>query len=460
MYPSCGLKRIWLKMNRPPFPSRPSSPRRLWEWYRRALEDLRLRSAFVVCAAASCAFRDADSYAGEGTGSQDGPNLLAPREGTQGLRRVSVCPCGEETCCFDPADAEYAGGGGGRPTRRMAGCGRRGHEPLSCHARHVLCRRLLAIVETVRARAEAARAAERQAAEVHQAAVERQAAAEAAAANARYEAEVADTRYQASRRMPRRRDLMQIEHESAAAARAAEWLAAQRAAEAARARERQAAAAAAAEDAGYEDGWMPHRHGRLRGLLAMAVEGLREHGVRTIAMECAGREAGPSKQAWFAALLRTLVDRFRLSAADMGFGPDIGSRVDLVVGAVAKEAEAEAEAAEAAVLGGGWPPSAEQLVSVLGRCGLDDARALVEAAAASAAAGGAGAVEMSAAEAEAATKRLVAKVGARVPSQLGGSCARLIDGRRGLHGLEECRCNGHAIPVFSDCKHHKDFNAT
>jgi hypothetical protein len=323
-------------------PFRPPSPRRLWEWYRRALEDLRLRSAFVVCAAARCAFRDADS-------DEVGPRLLAP---CQGVQRVSMCPCGEETCCFDPADAEYAGGGG-RPTRRAAGCGRRGHEPLSCHARHVLGGSLRSIAGAVRdsERVEAARAAERRAAAAHQAAVDRR-------APAWREAD----------------DLRRI--------------------------------AFAHMNAGWYDG----QYGGFGGLLAMAVDGLREHGVRTIAMECAGREAGPSRRAWFAALLQTLVVQFRLNAADMGFGPDIGSRADSAVGEVVEAAEAEAEAAEAAVLGGGWPPSAEQLVQVLGRCGLDDARALVEAAAASAAAGGAGAVEMSAAEAEAATKRLVAKV--------------------------------------------------
>jgi hypothetical protein len=298
-----------------------------------------------VCAAARCAFRDADSDLGV---DEVGPRLLALRQ-PEGLRRVSVCPCGEETCCFDPDDTEYAGGGG-RPTRRAAGCGRRGHEPLSCHGRYVLGGSLRAIADAVRdsERVEAARAAERRAAAAHPAVVDHQAAASFAHGNA---------------------------------------------------------------------GWYAGPYGGFGGLLNMVVEGLREHGMQTIAVECASRdsEAGPSRQGWFAALLQALKGRFRWNVAEMGFSPDIGSRVESAADEVAEAAEAEVEAAaaEAAVMQAGCPPSAEQLVSVLDRCGLNDSRALVEAAAASATPGFEGAVEMSAVEAEAATKWLLAKVGAR-----------------------------------------------
>ena len=316
--------------------------RRLWEWYREGLNDLRIRAAFVQCASDRCSHRDA----GPGPG-----RLISPMEGpvTRNRRRVAVCPCREETCYLDAADAAAGGGSGGKPTRRAAGCGRRAHEPLSCHAKHVLDRSVRAVADA---------AGERPAAELAAAAAAREEAARAA------------------------EEQRMLEY-----------------------REAELARAVGRGRLGDEDaarwGWIGwHVY------MQRALTRLWEDGLRRIAAACADGAGGPGREGWFGDLLRELAGRFRKQAVDRGLGLDAGKRVEAAAQEDAAAAEGEAAAAAAAISAEAWL-SGEAVLGLLGRCGLDDARAAVEAALA---AGGEGAEHMDETAAAVATARLVAQV--------------------------------------------------
>ena len=316
--------------------------RRLWEWYREGLNDLRIRAAFVQCASDRCSHRDA----GPGPG-----RLIAPMEGpvTRDWRRVAVCPCREETCYFDAADAAAGGGSGGKPTRRAAGCGRRAHEPLSCHAKHVLEQRLRAVADA---------AGERAAAELAAAAAAREEAARAA------------------------EEQRMLAHREAELARAV------------------GRGLLGDEDAArWELVWR-------RDYMRSELTRLREDGLRRIAAACADGAGGRGHESWFGDLLRELAGRFRRHAADWDLGLDAGERVDAAVQEEAAAAEGEAAAAETAISAEAWL-SGEAVLGLLGRCGLDDAQMEVEAALE---AGCEGVGQMDETAAAAATARLVAQV--------------------------------------------------